>query len=193
MIVTPYTELEAVNEILSAIGSSPVLSIEGDDAKLNVDIINAKRILEGVSKEIQSRGYNFNSSYNVYLQPNTMSNQVPCPPSYLGFFGTGYKLVRREGYFFDMNTQSGDFPEGLIINLIVEVPFEELPEVFRKYITIKACRIFQARYLGSAELDGHLMTEEAGAYADIVDYDLVSGDYNVFEDDQTISQNIQRS
>ena len=42
MIVTPMTELEAVNEMLSAVGESPVNSIENPN---NVDVINAIRIL----------------------------------------------------------------------------------------------------------------------------------------------------
>ena len=49
------------------------------------------------------------------------------------------------------------------------------------------------RYLTSTDIDTHLQLEESSAYADIVDYDLTSGEYNIFEDDQTISQNIQRS
>ena len=49
MIVTPSTELDAVNEILSSVGSSPVNSLE-DDA--NVDVLNAVRILKAVSQEL---------------------------------------------------------------------------------------------------------------------------------------------
>ncbi len=41
MIITPSNELDAVNEILSSVGSSPVNSLEDD---LNVDVLNAKRI-----------------------------------------------------------------------------------------------------------------------------------------------------
>jgi len=190
MVITPSTELDAVNEILSAIGSNPVNTLEDD---LNVDVINAKRILEGVSREIQTRGFDFNTEDSVTLQPDAISGLIPCPNSYLRFYSDGYKLIRRSGYFFDNETQESKFPEGLTVTLVRELPFEELPEVFRKYITVRACRIFQMRYFSSAELDNHLMMEESSAYADIVDYDLMAGNYNIFNDDTTISQNIQRS
>lgn len=77
--------------------------------------------------------------------------------------------------------------------LVRGLDFEELPEVFRKFITCRAARIFQMRYLTSDDLDKHLMTEESSAYADIIDYDLTTGNYNILNDDQYISQYIQRS
>lgn len=191
MIVTPSNKLDAVNEILSAVGSSPVNSLE--DA-LNVDVLNAVRILDSVSKEIQSRGWDFNIEDSVALLPDDDTNLVPCPNNYLRFVSSGYKLIRRSGYFFDILSQTNEFPEGLTLDTLVRgLDFEELPEVFRKFITCRAARIFQMRYLTSDDLNKHLMTEESSAYADIIDYDLTTGNYNILNDDQYISQYIQRS
>lgn len=191
MIVTPSNKLDAVNEILSAVGSSPVNSLEDE---LNVDVLNAVRILDSVSKEIQSRGWDFNIEDSVALLPDDDTNLVPCPNNYLRFVSSGYKLIRRSGYFFDILSQTNEFPEGLTLDTLVRgLEFEELPEVFRKFITCRAARIFQMRYLTSDALDKHLMTEESSAYADIIDYDLTTGNYNILNDDQYISQYIQRS
>lgn len=191
MIVTPSNKLDAVNEILSAVGSSPVNSLED---KLNVDVLNAVRILDSVSKEIQSRGWDFNIEDSVALLPDDDTNLVPCPNNYLRFVSSGYKLIRRSGYFFDILSQTNEFPEGLTLDTLVRgLDFEELPEVFRKFITCRAARIFQMRYLTSDDLNKHLMTEESSAYADIIDYDLTTGNYNILNDDQYISQYIQRS
>ena len=191
MIVTPSNKLDAVNEILSAVGSSPVNSLEDE---LNVDVLNAVRILDSVSKEIQSRGWDFNIEDSVALLPDDDTNLVPCPNNYLRFVSSGYKLIRRSGYFFDILSQTNEFPEGLTLDTLVRgLNFEELPEVFRKFITCRAARIFQMRYLTSDDLNKHLMTEESSAYADIIDYDLTTGNYNILNDDQYISQYIQRS
>lgn len=191
MIVTPSNKLDAVNEILSAVGSSPVNSLEDD---LNVDVLNAVRVLDSVSKEIQSRGWDFNIEDSVALLPDDDTNFVPCPNNYLRFVSSGYKLIRRSGYFFDILSQTNEFPEGLTLDTLVRgLDFEELPEVFRKFITCRAARIFQMRYLTSDDLNKHLMTEESSAYADIIDYDLTTGNYNILNDDQYISQYIQRS
>lgn len=191
MIVTPSNKLDAVNEILSAVGSSPVNSLEDE---LNVDVLNAVRILDSVSKEIQSRGWDFNIEDSVALLPDVDTNLVPCPNNYLRFVSSGYKLIRRSGYFFDILSQTNEFPEGLTLDTLVRgLDFEELPEVFRKFITCRAARIFQMRYLTSDDLNNHLMPEESSAYADIIDYDLTTGNYNILNDDQYISQYIQRS
>lgn len=191
MIVTPSNKLDAVNEVLSAVGSSPVNSLEDE---LNVDVLNAVRILDSVSKEIQSRGWDFNIEDSVALLPDDDTNLVPCPNNYLRFVSSGYKLIRRSGYFFDILSQTNEFPEGLTLDTLVRgLDFEELPEVFRKFITCRAARIFQMRYLTSDDLNKHLMTEESSAYADIIDYDLTTGNYNILNDDQYISQYIQRS
>lgn len=191
MIITPSNELDAINEILSSVGSSPVNSLEDD---LNVDVLNAQRILKATSIEIQSRGYKFNTLNNVYLQPDSDTGLVPYARNYIRVFSTGYKLVDRSGYFFDIETSTNEFPSGLTVTeLVKELPFEELPVVFRKYITVRAARVFQMRYLTSGDIDNHLQIEESSAYADIVDYELMTGNYNVFNDDQYISQQIQRS
>lgn len=191
MIITPSNELDAVNEILSSVGSSPVNSLEDD---LNVDVLNAKRILKATSIEIQSRGYVFNTLNNVYLSPDSDTGLVPYARDYIRVFTTGYKLVDRSGYFFDLVSSTNEFPEGLTVGeLVKELPFEELPVIFRKYITVRAARVFQMRYLTSGDIDAHLKLEESAAYADIVDYELMTGNYNVFNDDQYISQQIQRS
>lgn len=191
MIITPSNELDAVNEILSSVGSSPVNSLEDD---LNVDVLNAKRILKATSIEIQSRGYVFNTLNNVYLSPDSDTGLVPYARDYIRVFTTGYKLVDRSGYFFDLASSTNEFPEGLTVGeLVKELPFEELPVIFRKYITVRAARVFQMRYLTSGDIDAHLQLEESAAYADIVDYELMTGNYNVFNDDQYISQQIQRS
>lgn len=187
MIITPQSELEAVNEILSAIGSSPVNSLEDDN---NVDVINAKRLLEGVSREIQSRGWWFNTLDNVHLDPevegygNARNYFVPCPNSYIKFTSEGYKLLRREGYFLDQLSNTMNFPEGLDLDTLVKLlDFQELPEAFRKYITVRAARIFQMRYLSAEELDQHLQVEESQAYSDLIGYELETGNYNIFDDE----------
>lgn len=96
MIITPSNELDAVNEMLSSVGSSPVNSLEDD---LNVDVLNAKRILSAVSTEVQSRGYRFNTLNNVYLTPDSDTGLVPFAHDYIRVFSSGYKLVNRSGYF----------------------------------------------------------------------------------------------
>jgi hypothetical protein len=164
------------------------------DGQQDVDTINAQRVLQSVSREVQSRGWYFNTLTTYTLTPDTYTGLIPYPYSYLKVFADGYQLVRKSGYFFDLITDTNVFSDGLTVDeLVKEIEFENLPEAFKYYITVRASRIFQARYLTSQEIDQHLQIEENNAYTQIIDFDLQSANYNIFDDDQTISQNIQRS
>ena len=64
------TELEAVNVLLTTIGEAPVL-ING---KQTTDVAIAQQVLNEVNREVQSRGWHFNTEYNVELIPDTSKN-----------------------------------------------------------------------------------------------------------------------
>ena len=189
-VLTPQSELEAINEVLSSIGSNPVDTL---DDNLDVDVINAKRLLNQVSREVQSRGWYFNTEDDVTLQPDTESNKIPCPENYLVFYSEDYQLIRQSGYFFDIASRTSEFPSGLSVTLIRMVDFDQLPECFRHYITCRTARLFQMRYLGSQEIDSSLQFAESEAYSHIVDYDLNTGNYNIYDSDSFNSGNIERS
>lgn len=192
MIVTPSTELDAVNEILSSVGSSPVNSLTEDS--FNVDVLNARRILDQVSIEVQSRGYNFNTLSSVTLSADSDTGLVSYPRDVIRVFSTSYKLINRNNYFYDLESSTNQFPTGLTVDeMVKKLSFEELPTVFRKFIAVRAARIFQMRYLTSADINNHLQLEESAAYADLIDYELTEGNYNIFNDDSYISTQIQRS
>ena len=56
--ITPTTELQAVNQMLSVIGEAPVNSITGT---VTTDVSVAKNILDETSMSVQSMGWNFNT------------------------------------------------------------------------------------------------------------------------------------
>ena len=64
--ITPTTELQAVNTMLSTIGEAPVNSITGTTT---VDVSVAKNILDETSMSIQSQGWNFNTCL-LYTSPS---------------------------------------------------------------------------------------------------------------------------
>ena len=68
--ITPTTELQAVNTMLSTIGEAPVNSITGTTT---VDVSVAKNILDETSMSVQSQGWNFNTNYitiSIFLKVN---------------------------------------------------------------------------------------------------------------------------
>jgi hypothetical protein len=66
MSTSPTTKLEAVNTMLSTIGEAPVNSL----ATGLIDAETAETILNNVSREVQARGWNFNTEYDYTFSPN---------------------------------------------------------------------------------------------------------------------------
>ena len=64
------------------------------------------------------------------------------------------------------------------------IDFEDIPQVFKDYITQKASRIASTRMVNDATADELMVTDEAAARALAIEYDTNQGDYNVFNDQQ---------
>lgn len=187
MLLTPSTELEAVNELLAVIGESPVSTLSNDGF---VDAVIAKDVLRRVSREVQSRGWSFNTLKEYPLAVDG-SGQINLPANILAYdqstrYDWKYDTIQRGTRVFDKKTRSFLFPEGIDATLVLFIDFEELPEPARNYITIRASRIFQRRMMGSETLEGLTNEEEVRALVeltthdgDVNDYTMLSGHYDV--------------
>jgi len=65
--------------------------------------------------------------------------------------------------------------------------FTEIPEVARRYITIKAARLFQERVVGSDNLSAMNRADEQQALFALKEMESENGDYNIFDDGSTYS------
>ena len=176
MIITPLTELDAVNEILTSIGSDGVVTLE--EIEQNIDASVADKMLKAVSQEIQQEGWDFNTIPTLTLIPDVNTGRIKWDTSLLRVPST-YR--NRGGFFFNVSDYTDKFTGTLVLNNVVqELPFEELPAVFRKYVTVKASLSFATRFLGDAELEQSINVELAKAYADVMTYELDTQKPNVF-------------
>ena len=178
MIVTPMTELEAVNEMISAVGESPVNSIENPN---NVDVINAIRILNGINRRIQSKGWTFNHVSEYTLNPDAHSKKIRWISTILYIVGTdGTHYVKRGDYLYDFDNQTDLFENPIDVEVIWLVDFEDMPTPMRAYVTAKAARTFQSRYLGDASLSEELVRDEQETWANLMEYELDTNSFNMF-------------
>ena len=60
--------------------------------------------------------------------------------------------------------------------------FEDIPQIFRDYITAKACRIASNRMVSDEGANQILQQDEIIARANAIQYDTAQADYNVFND-----------
>ena len=185
--ITPTTELQAVNTMLSMLGESPVSSITGT---VGTDIAVAKQILDETSLSIQAQGWYFNreneitatrdTDDKVPLESNCVAAEASEPYQYM------YHYTIRNGYLYDLENHTDVFTADPLIDKVLVQQFEHLPEYARRYIAAKAARRFVARYLGSSEIvklasldeqEAHVAFEQADSRA--MDANVLKQDYNL--------------
>lgn len=172
------SELDAINLILSGIGEAPVNSLTESES---IDVDNARSLLSTVSRSIQRQGWQFNTISNVMVLPDTNSKKIRYNPSWIKITAVnGEVLVKRGEFLYNLSEKTDTFKDAIQLNIIEALDFEDLPDEFKSFITAEAAILFQARYLGDDNVSQELRTEEARAYADIVQYCIDTGS-NMFQ------------
>ena len=175
-MITATSKLDAINIILSSIGSDPVNTI---NEEIDVDVANACRMLDRASRDIQRKGWDFNT-YTLTLSPDQYTGKVPWIPTIISYRSTdGTPYVKRGENFYDIENQTFQFKQPIHLTAIMMVDFEDLPDAFKNYIAARAAMNFQTRYMGDTANSQDLALSVQEAYQDIVTYDMNMGDYNM--------------
>ncbi len=121
MSLSPTTELEAVNTMLTSIGEQPIQNLN-DLAGLS-DASIAKQILDNVSRAIQSRGWIFNTDLDVNM-PINQYGEITLSPDILRVDTTSLvrqgdtDIVERGRKLYDRQKQSFTFTSSVKVNQI---------------------------------------------------------------------------
>ena len=195
-IQTRTTELEAVNTILSPIGEAPLNTLSGS---LPVDGTIAKNVLSEVAREVQSEGFHFNTHYKVTLSRDT-DNKIPLATNVVRVeldpnreSKSNYDIVQRDGFLYNLAKNTEVFDKNFEnVKVVYLLPFAEIPEQAKRYITIRASRIFHDRTLGANTLHKFTLEDEEKALTILRQAETQTGDYTVFDTPEqayTISRN----
>ena len=178
--------LGAINTMLTSIGELPVKN-EGDLAGLN-DASIAAEILDNVSRAVQSRGWIFNTDLDVTMKPNN-ERKIPIPSDIIRVDTTtrirerDEDIVERGNFLYDRKRNTPFFDEGSTVKVdqIRLLKFTDLPEPARRYITIRASRIFHDRVVGSGDLHRFYQEDEMQAWQTLLEYEGDGADFNIFD------------
>lgn len=190
--VTLMTELDAVNILLDCINESPVSNLEVSGL---VDVAKARAVLTEVSREVQSRGWHWNteeeyplpldSNGNIPLATNMV--KVDCDRKWWG-----YDVVQRGLKLYWLTKHTYVFDKGLTGKVVFLLPWDELPQQVRHYITIRAARRFQARQFGSDTKHKFSESDEYSAAAALMGAELDVGDPNMLTDSPDVRDIVDR-
>ena len=185
------TELDAVNSILMSVGETPVNTLTVQIPEVAI----AQKTLRQVCREIQAEGWSYNTE-NEYPIDTDTNNQVIVPNNVLQMdlnifqHGKDYDVVIRSDNgvkkVYDKKGHSFVFEncDKLYFDMIWMIDFEDLPQAFKDYITVRASRIASNRMVNNPQSARLLESDEAGLRALALEYETKQGDHNIFNDYQ---------
>lgn len=178
----PTSELDAINVLLSTIGEAPVSTFSDP---LPLDAAMARQKLAEISRAVQLEGWNFNTVNKVQLTPDADGHlNIPSTAIWADINRTEHPdldFVQVGSRFFDRTNNTDVFDEGYYCDFVYERTWTELPELARRYIMIRAARVFQLQRLGSESLAQFNQADENQARSAMEDGHSFSGNYNVFD------------
>jgi len=193
-VLTPTSELEAVNTILAVIGESPISSLEAGAAV--ADAVTAQTTLSEVNRAVQAKGWHFNTDKAITLTPATYTSEITLPSNCLHVDTVeedkDTDVAQRGARLYNRKTHTYQFTKSLKVDMVILLPFTDLPETARHYITVRAARVFQARTVGSDALYQFTAVDERDALTALKKAEGLTGDYNILTGNYSVYRAIQR-
>lgn len=180
------TKLDAVNTMLSAIGEAPVSSLSSGLIEAEI----AETILNTVDREVQSMGWHFNTELNKSFAQDA-SGEIILPSDILRADATlaaqSPNLVQRGLKMYDRTNHTFNIGATAQLDIVVQLVFDDMPEVAKRYVVIRATRIFQDRVVGSNTLHDFQERDEMTALMELKEFDKAADDHNIFDNYDTFS------
>ena len=180
------TELSAVNSILGAIGQSPLTTLNFD----NPEVAMIFNLLRDANVDTQAEGWHFNTEKHVKFTPDAngkiaIGNDILSMDLHDNQARRTSNLVRRNGFLYDKQDHTDVFTTDLDLDIVRLYLFEDLPIVFRRFITYRASRLAATQLVANQALVRLLGVQEQQARAALMEYECNQGDHSMlgFEED----------
>ena len=192
------TELSAVNSILGAIGQAPITQLKdpttGVIANANPEIQFIYNLLRDANVDTQAEGWHFNRERHVTFNKDSTTNKIAISDDIVkidlpdNWSRRHYNFVRRGGFLYDKIKHTDvftDMADSIELDVIRLYNYEDLPPVFKRYITYRASRTAATQLVANPQLVQLLGAQEAIARASLVEYECNQGNHSMFgfEDD----------
>jgi len=184
-MLAPSTKLDAVNSLLTAVGEYPITNIEADIAESQI----AVQTLDEVSRELQSRGWSWNTRHKAELTPDANNNilipsnvtRVDATDTY-GWTDRNKRYTIRDGKLYDMINFTATFEATCYANMVYLWDFEDLPEEARRFITLDAKHRYMNRVVGADSEMAQVQQQATRAFIALEQDEDKSADRNVLWD-----------
>lgn len=204
---TPLTLLDAVNEMLSAVGRGPVTST--DPSSAGEEAAKAIQIISDVSVQVQTEGWYFNEEIEYPLVPSPADGTIALPANALSVKRSTRSLSKQTHaaadrnrtftmrgvngvqYLYDLANQTyswitntDNLPVSqplttgtLVVEMKLAYPFEDLPQAIRWYIMAKAGNVWGVGRVPDQETYRFTQAVVDDAYSRALQFDSESRDF----------------
>ena len=156
----------------------------------NPEVAFIYNILTEVNKDVQNEGWVCNIETHVEVSPDT-NKHIEIPSNYLRYdlhdnlTNKTRDLVRRKHsngkyLLYDTVSHTFEFDNALFLDVVYLFPFEDLPNVFKRYITYRAAVRAATQLVANPQLVQLLQTQEGMARAACMEYECNQGDHSYF-------------
>lgn len=186
-LIGPALELQAVNEMLAAIGEDPVEELDHLPPSGNT----ALSVLRGVSRDLQEGGHWFNTERDYVLTPND-DQEIIIPDAVISLDGVDGDYIERRPRLYDRERKTFTFDGPVACSVIFHLEWDFLPSVARRFITALAIEKFVDGFPGANAVTEARNRNLIRAKAAFDKAAIRNADYNLL-DNQSIQQLIRRS
>lgn len=135
--IGPASEVDAVNEMLAAIGEDPVADLNSLPPSGNT----ALEVLRGTARDFLEPGHWFNTDYAVPLALGS-GNKIAVPTNVLALTASSTEIIQRGTFLYNVSTRSFTFTASVLCDLVIHLSWDLTPSVARRYITALATERF---------------------------------------------------
>lgn len=174
--------LGAINILLQTINELPIKTT--DDLANSTTAQLAEMTINEIKKEVLSEGWHFNSDKN-YPFPPDVSGYISIPYNVLDIIASnGKNYIMRDWKLYDKDKFSFIFDKAVECDVVWDMDFNSLTHPIRRYITIKASRVFQARTIGDQAAYTYTTVDEEDALQVARRSEGRTGRYNMLESEE---------
>jgi len=171
-------ELEAMNMLLRAIGSSPVNSLETP----HPDAINAKATLNRWRKQVQAKGWWCNVDYTVTFTRDAVTGEIPVATHITKAVFQDSSIVIRGNKLYNKAIQSYVFTTNpTAVRIQYDLSWAELPASLQRHAAYAAAAQFVMDEIEDAAKSSYFKEQAGIAYVDVKSDDLSQRRLNVFD------------
>jgi hypothetical protein len=176
------TLLDAVNICLQNIGEQPVNTLENQQI---VEAKMAERTILEFHKEGQTRGWSWNSEQGYEFAKDSNTNQITVPSNVMQFAPDPYRWAGRfqlRGQrVYDKEKRTyvlGSDIASLEADVVWLLAWDECPEAYNRWTTIRSARVFSGRVLGSDSIFKYTALDEQNALVELQRVELEQAQAN---------------